>query len=105
MENEEKFDPVSAIYDIAVLLGRNGYLKSEKTCLKVMELLKEQDENLKEYEKLSKTLFKIDKYFRIKDLEFLIDGIENGSIVVLQDDGHFIGSTPIRETTIRIRRL
>lgn len=43
MENNEVFDPVSAIYDIAVLLGRNGYLKSEKTCLKVMELLKKQD--------------------------------------------------------------
>lgn len=43
MENEEKFDPVSAIHDIAVLLGRNGYLKSEKTCLKVMELLEKQE--------------------------------------------------------------
>lgn len=60
---------------------------------------------LKEYEKLSQVLFKIEKYFKIKDLEFLVNGIENGSIVVLQDDGHFIGSTPIKETTIKIRRM
>lgn len=70
-----------------------------------IELSKEQDKKLKEYEKRLKTLSKIDKYFRIKDLEFLVDGIENGSIVVLQDDGHFVGGTAIWETTIKIRRL
>lgn len=40
---EEKYDPVSAIHDIAVLLGRNGYLKSEKTCLQIMEELQKID--------------------------------------------------------------
>ena len=70
-----------------------------------LDYLNEQDEKLKEYEKLSQVLFKIEKYFKIKDLEFLVNGIENGSIVVLQDDGHFIGSTPIKETTIKIRRM
>lgn len=52
MDNSEKLDPVSAIYDIAVLLGRNGYLKSERTCLKIMEVLKEQEKRIETLETL-----------------------------------------------------
>ena len=70
-----------------------------------IELLKEQEHLLMEYEKLSKVLFKIEKYFKISDLSSIVDGIENGTIVVLQDNGHYIGGTPITETTIKIRRM
>ena len=41
----DTFDPVSALHDIAVLLGRNGYLKSEKTCLRIIEILKNHEKN------------------------------------------------------------
>ena len=68
-------------------------------------LLKEQEHLLTEYENLSEVLFKIEKYIKISDLSSLVDGIENGTIVVLQDNGHFIGGTPITETTIKIRRM
>ena len=67
--------------------------------------MKEQEHLLTEYENLSKVLFKIEKYFKISDLSSLVDGIENGTIIVLQDNGHHIGGTPITETTIKIRRM
>ena len=68
-------------------------------------LLKEHERLLTEYENISKVLFKIEKYFKISDLSSIVDGIENGTIVVLQDNGHYIGGTPITETTIKIRRM
>ena len=95
------------------LLWLNSFVKNKepmtlipKQLIRLMyDVLKEQEHLLNEYENLSQVLFKIEKYFKIADLSSLVDGIENGRIVVLQDDGHFIGGTPIAETTIKIRRL
>ena len=66
-----------------------------------LALLKEQENLLKEYEKLSQVCFKIEKYLRIADLSILIDRIEEGKVEVLQDDGR----PDSNETTIKIRRM
>ena len=66
-----------------------------------LAMLKEQENLLKEYEKLSQVCFKIEKYLRIADLSILIDRIEEGNVEVLQDDNR-PGSM---ETTIKIRRI
>ena len=66
-----------------------------------IELLEEQQNLIKEYEKLSQACFKIEKSLKIADLSILIDRIEEGKVEVLQDDGR-PGSM---ETTIKIRRL
>ena len=49
-----RFDPVAEIYDIAVLLGRNGYLKSEQTCIKIMEYIKHLEAKLLTFEEVKK---------------------------------------------------
>lgn len=66
-----------------------------------LDCINEQDEKLKEYEKLSQVCFKIEKYLKIADLSILIDRIEEGKVEVLQDDGR----PDAMETTIKIRRL
>ena len=42
---DESFDSVAALYEIAALFGRNGYLKLEKTCLRIIEILKNHEKN------------------------------------------------------------
>ena len=66
-----------------------------------LELLEEQQNLLKEYEKLSQVCFKIEKYLKISDLSILIDRVEEGKVEVLQDDDR----PDAMETTIKIRRL
>ena len=70
-----------------------------------LDALKESNYLLKEYEKLSQVVFKIEKFMNIADLTMLVDRIEDGKVEVLQDNGRFNGDSPFMETTIKIRRL
>lgn len=78
-----------------------GLLLAYSSVVELLALLKEQENLLKEYEKLSQVCFKIEKYLRIADLSILIDRIEEGKVEVLQDDGR----PDSMETTIKIRRM
>ena len=93
-------DAVLCLMQTEEYYSEQGFHVAASEISDVCDFIMEQQNLLKEYEKLSQVCFKIEKFLKIADLSILIDRIEEGKVEVLQNDGR----PDSMETTIKIRR-